>query len=56
MILGCVTLRGALGDFPSSPVVKTPHFHCREHARVRSLVRETKILHAAQRSQKQINK
>ena len=26
-----LSARGRFGDFPSHPVVQTPHFHCREH-------------------------
>ena len=41
-----------LGEFPGSPVVKTPRFH-RTGSRVRSLVGETKIPHAVQQGQKE---
>ena len=40
---------GFLRDFPGSPVVKTPSFHCPEHG---SVPGQSKILHAMWCSQK----
>ena len=52
MRVGKLPVKGGDVDFPGSPVVKTPHFHCTGHRFTGSPGQRSKIPHAVWYNQK----